>query len=681
MNGLWRHPLFGIGLLIRLVLIFGVAPIAVSQWYGPFLEASVSRPILDPWSLWVSLDGSLLAFPYGYAMWLTFLPLTTLFSLLNLPVQYAYELTLLSVDILLLLVLQKLLPGRKHILLVGYWLSPIVILASYGLGLNDIVPVLFLTIAVYFLRQTRLPLSGFFCVCAVSAKLSMLIAMPFFAIYLINNKSLRTRLPGFSAGLLTGLLLFGFPFAFSQSALLMLFGNPEMGKVLQLSISFAQANTVYVVPLLYLLMLYLAWNVRRQNFDLFLATTGISFLMIVLLTPASPGWFVWCLPFLILLQSGLASAVLGLAFSWLYALTTLLVTPIHFSASNTFELADFLPLSQVEISQVTSLLLTAMLAVGLVLSLRTWRYSVRQNDFFRRSRAPFVIGLAGDSGAGKDTFADSLTGLFGDHSVVKLSGDDYHLWDRHKPMWQVMTHLNPMANDLEAYSNNLLALIDGKSIQSRHYNHGTGKMSRPLKVKSNDFIIASGLHSLSLPIIRDNCNLRIYLDIDENLRRHFKLKRDVNDRGHSIETVLASLEKREHDAEQFIRKQADHADLILSLQPVHTLTLEDLDREEPVKLKLVATTKHGFNELSIHRVLVGVCGLHVDINIAKDQAEAEITIEGEPGSEDIEMAAKILCPNVIEFLDIEPDWQEGVTGVMQLVALSHINQVLVKRTV
>ena len=58
------------------------------------------------------------------------------------------------------------------------------------------------------------------------------------------------------------------------------------------------------------------------------------------------------------------------------------------------------------------------------------------------TRRPFVIGISGDSGSGKDTFANSIEGLFGKHSVTKLSGDDYHLWDRKKPIWQAMTHLN-----------------------------------------------------------------------------------------------------------------------------------------------------------------------------------------------------------------------------------------------
>jgi len=75
-----------------------------------------------------------------------------------------------------------------------------------------------------------------------------------------------------------------------------------------------------------------------------------------------------------------------------------------------------------------------MTAVGIVLAMRIWHEEVSRNDYFRLSRRPFVIGIAGDSGSRKDTLSKSLEVLFGTHSVATLSGDDYHLWDRQKPI-------------------------------------------------------------------------------------------------------------------------------------------------------------------------------------------------------------------------------------------------------
>jgi uridine kinase len=680
---LFFHPLFVLGLLARLFLIFALAPSAVVDWYAPFLDASTSSLTMDPWSSWLGQGGSNAAFPYGYAMWAVFLPSTVLTQLMGDGGVFAYSLTLLISDLLLLLVLHRMLPQRARLLLTVYWLSPIVILATYGLGLNDLIPVLLLTLAVYCIKSYQFRWAGVVCAAAISAKLSMVVALPFFVIYLYNNRALRQKLVEFSLGFsVAGALLF-IPFAFSPGGISMLMGNPEMGKIYFFAMNLGGLSVVYIVPLVYLLMVYYAWRVKRLNFELFQGITGLAFLLVVFMTPASPGWYVWVVPFLVFYQamSGRMAITLTAIFSGLYVLTNLIDIPLRLSDGSLFELMSILNLSDSTSAHLRSLLLTGLVAVGVVLALRIWRESINRNDYFRLSRKPFVIGIAGDSGAGKDTYADSIAGLFGGHSVIKLSGDDYHLWDRQKPMWQVMTHLNPMANDLEGFSNDLVALTDGRSIHSRHYDHQSGKMSKPQHLHSNDFIIASGLHALYLPILRECYNLKVYLDIDESLRRYFKLQRDVHQRGHSQERVLSSFLKREPDAERFIRPQAQYADLILSLQPIHPRVLEELDQDQPLRLKLVVRTRHGFNELSLTRVLVGVCGLHVDIEPTTGVAGVVITIEGETSAEDIALAARILCPRVLEFLDIQPNWQAGVAGLMQLITLSHINQALTKRII
>jgi uridine kinase len=672
-----KHPLFWLGLIVKLGFIATVVPQSVSQWYGPFMAVTSQGLDINPWQQFLSVNPEALrAFPYGFAMWLWLLPLTALALLLHLQVAVGYGASMLIADAALLLVLSAWLNPKHQTrpmakLLGFYWLSPIVMVATYWLGYNDLVPVFWLTLAAWLLQQSgqtqRVIGAGVSVSLAVSAKLSMIIALPFFLIYLLGNNALRALAKPFATGLLGAGLLLGAPFLASQAAMRMLLSNPEMDKIYQTALPVSGQAAIYALPLVYLCMVYAAWRVRRMNGGLFMVTQGLAFLMVALLTPSSPGWFLWMLPMMMAyqMQSGKVASVLAGGFGVLFAFVNL---SNHTSVWLGSATQPFLS------QRVTSLCYTGLVALGLILAVRIWRDTVRRNDFFQLSRKPFVIGIAGDSGAGKDTLADALAGLFGSHSVASLSGDDYHLWDRHKPMWQVMTHLNPLANDLENFTEDVLALSRGKTISTRHYDHKTGKMSRPFLIKSNDFVIASGLHALYSPVLRDAYNMRIYLDIDETLRKFLKIKRDVHQRGHSMDKVLASLDKREPDSAQFIRPQSQHADLVMSLQPIHPRLLESV--REPMRYKLSVRSRQGVNELSLTRVLVGVCGLHVDVTPLDDNQTIEMLIEGETTADDVAMAAEMLFPRVMSFLDRQPQWEDGVLGLMQLITLAHINQSL-----
>ena len=683
MSKLYLHPLFLLGLVIRLIFIYTIEPLSVINWYAPFMVSSIEHFTVDPWSVWLTQGGSLSAFPYGVVMWVFFLPLTLVGSFIGVDPVYSYSLTLLVADLLLLKLLNTMIPGRIKLTLFAYWLSPIVILASYGLGLNDLIPVFLLTLALFFIRKLKIKSAGVVCIAAISAKLSMVLALPFFLLYLFNRRSLRQLMPQFLSGLLIGSVIFGTIFLLSDAGLQMLLSNPEMGKIYNFSVNIGNNKQIYLIPLLYLVMLYMVWRVKGLNFDLFYATLGLVFLMVVLMTPASPGWFIWTVPILVVYQamSGKIAIILTSFFSAIYVLSSLIETPLNFIKSGPFNIIEILNITVINSNHVVSLLHTIMVAAGIILAIRILRETVAQNDYFRLTRKAFVIGIAGDSSSGKSTLSNAIKGLFGGHSVVTLSGDDYHLWDHQKPIWQVMTHLNPRSNDIEGFANDLISLKDGKSIQSRHYEHKTGRMSRPHKIKSNDIIITHGLHALYLPIIRDCCNLSVYLDIDEKLRRHFKIKRDVNERGNKLEKVMTLLKRRESDSKLFIHPQKAHADLILSVQPIHPHLLDGLDEKHQLRYKLVIGSRHGFNEASLTRVLVGICGLHVDMSSNTAEGDMELTVEGEVSAEDISLAAKIICPRIFEFLDISPDWQGGIIGLMQLVTLSHINQSLRKRII
>lgn len=676
MTRLLRHPIFLIGLAIRVGLLVAVLPSATQNWYAPFLSHSLETFSLDPWSAYLAVGGDRLAFPYGYAMWLVFLPLGALAALFGLPVAVGYGSTLLLADIALLYTLRRLTDAKEGKLLALYWMSPIILFATYWLGLNDLLPVLLLIFGLVALRDAAPRLAAVCVALAVSAKLSMILAVPFLLVYLFHNKRLHVFFRPFAAILVLALVALQVPYILSAGGRTMLFDNPELAKVYDISLSFGNGLQVYLLPLVYLLALFGAWRVRRMSFELLLTLLGIAFFLVLLLTPALPGWFVWVMPFLVLYQikSGRVSMVLVGAFSLLaIGLSSLLAPLPTLTVANWpagVRAAEWLGVS----THILSLWQTLLLATGLILAARMLREGIHANEYFRLSRKPFVLGIGGDSGVGKSTLSNAITGLFGQHSVVQVSGDDYHLWDRHKPMWQVMTHLNPRANDLVRFNHDVQALANGQAVLTRHYDHVSGKMGKPQLLKSNDFIIVSGLHVFSLPLLRSLCDLKVYLNMDEALRVHLKLIRDSAQKGHEREHVLANIARREPDAVRYIRPQAAQADLVLSIQPIHPNTLDKTDA--PLRLKLGVLARHGMYYDDLVRVMIGVCGLHVDIAQESADDAIELTIDGDVDSDDIALAARELLPQLNELLDISPNWQDGMTGLMQLIILSHITQAL-----
>ncbi|CCN47651.1 Phosphoribulokinase [Vibrio nigripulchritudo MADA3029] len=667
-------PLFILGLTIKLLLIGYMTPSPVIDWYSPFMITSIKGLSLDPWTHWLELGGDSAAFPYGYVMWIFFFPGFYVGELFSIPGNYSYGFSLLILDLSVFIALLNVFSREKIKIILHYWLSPIIIVACYLLGYNDLVPVSLLAMSLYFMKKIRIFYSGFFLIVAISAKLSMALALPFFIVYFAKNKSIKEYSSPFLKGAILAAALFLAPFVFySDNGVEMLVSTPEIDVIYEVAFSLGDLVSIYLVPLMYGLLLYATWRVRRLNFNLFFAMFCLAFLLVVLVSPAPLGWYVWVVPLLLAYQ--LQGDKFSLALTVCFSFTFLFIGSLESGLLNSSDIIS----NEAALLKVRSLLATFIFGTGLLIAIRFRRENVRRNDYFRLSQRPFVMGIAGDSGSGKDTYSNALKGLFGSHSVTAISGDDYHLWDRQKPIWQAMTHLNPMANDLERFASNVISLTDSKSVMSRHYNHSTGKMSKLFKVESNDFILVSGLHALYLPILRECYNLSVYLDIHEGLRRHFKIQRDVKQRGHTEEKVLNSIESRMQDAKEFVHPQINDADLVLSLQPVNEDMLQHNDDDHPIRYKLSVRSRQGLNELSLIRVLVGVCGLHVDVTSRRSSNDIEMMIEGESSAEDIAMAARMICPKIFEFLDINPMWEDGVLGLMQLVTLSHINQAFNKR--
>ena len=180
---------------------------------------------------------------------------------------------------------------------------------------------------------------------------------------------------------------------------------------------------------------------------------------------------------------------------------------------------------------------------------------------------PVILGVVGDSAAGKTTITRGLVRVLGEDNVAHICTDDYHRYDRRQRAEMGITPLHPEGNHLDIIAQHLRHLRRGEAILKPVYRHKDGTFGPPVYVRPERFTVIEGLFGYYLPEMRDVYDVRVYLNPPEDLRRRWKVQRDCSRRGYTTDEVLAELDRREPDSEAFIRPQRRHADMLVSFLP------------------------------------------------------------------------------------------------------------------
>lgn len=189
-----------------------------------------------------------------------------------------------------------------------------------------------------------------------------------------------------------------------------------------------------------------------------------------------------------------------------------------------------------------------------------------------------LIGVAGDSGVGKSTFLRRLSDLFGEEFLTVICLDDYHSLDRKQRKDTGITALDPRANNFDLMYEQLKALKHGQSIDKPIYNHETGAIDPPEQIDANHIIVVEGLHPLYDERVRSLLDFSVYLDISDEVKIAWKIQRDMAERGHRYEDVLAAINSRRPDFSAYIEPQKKFADVVIQVLPTQLLK-EDKDRK------------------------------------------------------------------------------------------------------
>lgn len=679
-----------VGVLFKLLLMGLFSSDYQDQMFIPFVNLFLNGE--NPYQVYYD-NGLLPSFPYPPVMlfveciggvFVTFFGGMPLF-LRNL----VFKLPILLADLLGLYYLFRISRDKRKYILALYFLSPIILYASYMHGQLDLIPTVFLVGAVYYLSEMSVAVKRervfewrfiLFLTLALASKFHIAAALPLFFLYIYKRKGWK------KAVCMTGL-----PIVLTVAAVLPFWGsgfvnmvllNREQQVISKVYLNYGSAHLLLTV--LVLLFLYFqAFQVNQMNRDLLISMTGLLFSAFLAFVPAMPAWFIWIVPFFMLYLArqsenrGKMVLVYG-GFNALYLLYYVFFHTTQFV--DLYFLGRSLAFLKLSDEGVRDIVFTLMVGVFLILVVCMYLYGVGSNSYYRRRNRPFTIGIAGDSGAGKTRLLKSLEALLSEERVLALEGDGDHKWERGDRNWEEMTHLNPRANYLYRQAEDLKVLRGNNSIKRADYDHETGTFTRKKRLSPRPYVVLCGLHSLYLPQMRQVLDMKVYLDTDEALRCHWKLRRDQGERGHDRAAVLEQMKARRADAGKYIYPQKQYADLVIRYFDETLLKKpEKAGQIRDITLGVEFVLDAGINVEPLLSLLRdrGVPGeLSYD-----DLLHQKVTFRGEDLNVGRGVWAKTAPAVILQIEDLTGGrivWEEGAGGLVQLMLLLVIGEIMKK---
>lgn len=599
-----------------------------------------------------------------------------------------FKLPLLLMDLMGLYYLMRISESKRKYILVLYFLSPILLYATYMHGQLDIIPTVFLVGAIYYLTQVGMAEREtvrnewkfvIFLTLSLASKFHIAVVLPLFFLYIYKKKGRK------KAVIMTGLpvlftVLIVAPFWGSGFVNMVLF-NKEQRAIDNVYIDYGSAHLLLCVLVL-LFIYFQAFHISQMNRDLLISMTGLLFSVFLAFVPAMPAWYIWIVPFFMLYLAGLSVdrgkmvMVYGI-FNLLYLLYYVCLHTTGYTDLSI--LGRSLNGLKYGNEDVKNIVFTLMVGVFLILVVSMYLYGVNSNAYYRRRNRPFTIGIAGDSGAGKSRLLAMLGGLLSEESILNIEGDGDHKWERGDSNWDEITHLNPRANYLYRQAEDLRVLRGNNAVKRSDYDHNTGTFTGKRKVVPRPYIVMCGLHSLYLPQMRQVLDLKIYLDTDEALRCYWKMNRDQGSRGHTVEEVRAQIERRRKDAEKYIYPQKQYADLVIRYFDIGLSkdinAVEDGHRTElGVEFMMdVSINAEPMLALMQEQGIKGVLSYDNDLLHQRILfAGGDLKVSGGIW----EKTARAAIPQIEDLTGGHIVWEDGANGVVQVMLLVVISEIM-----
>lgn len=179
----------------------------------------------------------------------------------------------------------------------------------------------------------------------------------------------------------------------------------------------------------------------------------------------------------------------------------------------------------------------------------------------------WILGIAGGSASGKTRVARAIVEELGTDEVLVIDQDAYYRDLSHLPLEERKRQNfdHPAAFDTDLLLEHLRILKGGGAVDKPIYDYAAHTRSdRTERIGGHTVIVLEGILVLEDPRLREQMSIKVFIDTDTDVRLIRRLRRDVTERGRSVESVLRQYEESVRPMhQQFVEPSKRHADIII----------------------------------------------------------------------------------------------------------------------
>ena len=182
-------------------------------------------------------------------------------------------------------------------------------------------------------------------------------------------------------------------------------------------------------------------------------------------------------------------------------------------------------------------------------------------------KKPIIIGATGGSGGGKTSVSKAILANFTDQKISMIQHDSYYKDQSHLTFEERVTtnYDHPLAFDTDLMIEHINELIAGRPVDIPIYDYTLHTRSeKTYRQEPQDVFIVEGILVLEDKRLRELMDIKIFVDTDDDIRIIRRIKRDMEERGRSLDSVIdqyTSVVKPMYH--QFIEPTKRYADLII----------------------------------------------------------------------------------------------------------------------